>query len=210
MKASTAASVLPEPVAPPVDVPPRARDHEVLERLDAGDRRGAEVRLFELFCEPVLAYCARMLRDRQRGEDVCQQVFLEACRDLDRFKRQSSLRTWVIGIARHRCLDSAKARRAWDQRIDVIEPAACDATASGGSTAVESIDHGRRLSALGLCLQQLSPEVRATVLLRYQDDEMSYDELATVLDAKPGTLSRRVTRALPVLLECLRRGGWMP
>ena len=78
----------------------------MLALLDRGDRRGAVEKLMELHQETVFAYCVRTLRDRELAEDVAQQVFTEAYRDLERFRRESSLRTWLLGIAHHRCGDA--------------------------------------------------------------------------------------------------------
>jgi DNA-directed RNA polymerase specialized sigma24 family protein len=60
--------------------------------------------------------------------------------------------------------------------------------------------------ALEGCLDELSPEVRMTVLLRFQLG-LSYAEIGAILDARAGTLQQRVARALPALKACLERKG---
>jgi RNA polymerase sigma-70 factor (ECF subfamily) len=181
-------------------------DELVLARLDRGDRRGAVEQLMELHEETVLAYCVRTLRDRELAEDVTQQVFTEAYRDLERFRRESSLRTWLLGIAHHRCGDAIKSRKRRDARIDLDEDAVTDhVDAAAGPT--DQLDLARQVEALEDCMAELSHDVRETVLLRFLSD-MTYEEMAGVLRCKPDTLCVRVARALPVLKRCLERKGW--
>jgi len=69
------------------------------------------------------------------------------------------------------------------------------------------IDHERLLAALRECLQLLPAAMRETVELRFQDN-LSYEEMAIVMNTKPGTLNKRVDRGLQHLLDCLEGKGW--
>lgn len=186
---------------------PRPPDDEIaLALLDKGDRRGAVAMLMETHEQTVYAYCVRTLRDRELAEDVAQQVFAEAYRDLERFRRESSLRTWLLGIAHHRCGDAIKSRKRRDARIDLDDDAVTDHV----DTAVEPterLDLARQVEALEGCLAELSADIRETVLLRFLSD-MTYEEMAVLLGRKADTLCVRVARALPLLKRCLERKGW--
>lgn len=178
----------------------------MLALLDQRDRRGAVEKLVELHEETVFAYCVRTLRDRELAEDVAQKVFAEAYRDLERFRRESSLRTWLLGIAHHRCGDAIKSRKRYDARIDLNEDAVTDYV-DAAAAPTDRLDLARQVEALEGCLAELSHEVRETVLLRFLSD-MTYEEMAKLLDCKADTLCVRVARALPVLKRCLERKGW--
>ena len=175
--------------------------------LDNGDRRGAEISLYRTFAAGVLARCVQMLRDQASAEDVAQQVVLEACRDLPRFQRRASLRTWLYRIAKNRCLDAIKARRAASKHVESEGDDMVDAPDGGGGpdAALEDV---RQRVALEECLQELPTAMAETVRLRFQNDDLSYEEMAVVLNASAGTLNQRVIRALPLLEECLARKGW--
>jgi RNA polymerase sigma factor (sigma-70 family) len=184
-----------------------AQDEKILERLARGDRSGAETELFKLYSSRILARCFYELGRLEAAEDVCQQVFLEACRGLDRFEHRSSLYTWLCSIARHRCLDAIKAERGSAKRFaaeDTIESEMAD----GSPTPDELVDRGRCFAALDECLQELSEPVRETVRLRFQSDSPSYEQMASRMSTSPGTLNQRVVRALRLLAECLERKGW--
>lgn len=174
-------------------------DEDVLERLDAGDVRGALDRLMRRHGTTVFRYCREALRDPVLAEDVHQQIFIEAYRDLPRFARRSSLRTWLFGVARHRVLDAAKARtraRGHFEQVEVRDTP--DLRADPGT----SLDDARWCEAMMLCLDRLNEHVRTALLLRYQQG-FTFEEMAEICRESAGTLQARVARALSGLRTCI-------
>jgi RNA polymerase sigma-70 factor (ECF subfamily) len=182
-------------------------DPDPLALLSRGDRRGAISALMDLHGEAVFGFCVRMLGDRALAEDVLQQVFLEAHRDIDRYQGRSSLITWLKGIANHRCKDAIKSRTRREKRVDPDDRATLDVI-DPNATPDQRLDQARTVAALEACLAELSDDVRMSVVLRFQSG-MTYDEMSVVLEAKPDALHARVSRALPVLKRCLETKGWM-
>ena len=172
----------------------------------ASERRAAIAALMDAHGDEVFGLCYRALRDRALVEDVVQQVFLEAHRDLDRFAGRSSMRIWLFGIASHRCHDAIRRRNRTRQRIEDDEQAIYTFEDPGANPR-DRVHRDQLLSALEACLQGLSPDVRMTVLLRFHGG-MTYEEMAEPLAAKSDTLQTRVSRALPVLRRCLESKGW--
>jgi RNA polymerase sigma-70 factor (ECF subfamily) len=164
--------------------------------------------MMKLHEEAVFAYCVRMLRDRVLAEDVAQEVFTEAYRDLDRYRGRPSLRAWLIGIARHRCGGAFKARNRHHARI-ALDPEALVDHVDPAAAPSHRLDHERWAAALEDCLNQLPIDVREAVMLRFLGD-MTYDEMAAMLGKEPHTLAVRVGRALPLLRRYLERKGWKP
>jgi RNA polymerase sigma-70 factor, ECF subfamily len=184
-----------------------AAEGRIFACLERKDRAGAETELFNAYGERVLGCCLRMLRNRSSAEDVSQQVFLQACRDLGHFKRRSSLATWLYQIAKNRCLDAIKAQRSTDRYIDRDCEVSDKATDVSAAAPDALLDHKRRLLWVQECLQELPPDAARTVRLRFQDD-LSYEEMGVIMNANPATLNQRVLRALPLLADCLQRKGW--
>lgn len=170
------------------------------------DRRAKVAELMHVHGDAVFGFCMRVVRAHTLAEDLTQQVFLEAYRDLDRFEGRSSPRAWLFGIASHRCLDALKSQQRRLQLIENDEQAMLDFE-DPGPAPVEHVDYARLIAALEQCLQRLSPDVRATVLMRFQTGS-TYEQLAVPLGATADTLQVRVARALPVLRQCLERKGW--
>jgi len=179
------------------------RDARPAGSSSAGDRRAAVVDLMRAHGDAVLGLCIRVLRDRDLAEEVRQQTFLEAFRDFDRFQGRSSRRSWLLGIAGHRCLDVIRKRHSgWiesndDALINRHDP---------GSGPREQLEQAQLAAALEECMRALSPEVRMTVLMRFQT-ELSYEQLAVQLSARADALQMRVTRALTRLRRCLESKG---
>jgi RNA polymerase sigma-70 factor (ECF subfamily) len=169
----------------------------------AGDRRAAIADLMRAHGDAVLGLCIRVLRDRELAEEVRQQTFLEAFRDFDRFQGRSSRRTWLLGIAGHRCLDVIRRQHSgWiegndDALINRHDP---------GRGPREQLEQAQLAAALEECMRSLSPEVRMTVLMRFQT-ELSYEQLAVQLSTTADALQMRVTRALSRLRRCLESKG---
>jgi RNA polymerase sigma-70 factor, ECF subfamily len=147
----------------------------------------------------VYRYCREALRDRALAEDVHQQVFIAAFRDLPRFSGRSTVRTWLFAIARHRVLDAAKSRRRARSHVDGDDAAHIpDPRPSPG----ERMDDVRLREALVACLQRLAPHVLTALLLRFQQG-FTFEEMADACHEKPGTLQAQVARAMPALRTCI-------
>jgi RNA polymerase sigma-70 factor (ECF subfamily) len=170
------------------------------------ERRAAVAELMRAHGEAVFGFCLRMVRTRAAADDLVQQVFLEAYRDLDRFEGRASPRAWLFGIARHRCLDLLRRQGRRAQLIESDEAAMLEVV-DPGPGPTDQVDRRLLTAALEDCLRRLSPEVRATVLLRFQT-EATYDELTAVLAATADALQVRVARALKGLRRCMERKGW--
>jgi RNA polymerase sigma factor (sigma-70 family) len=182
-------------------------EHELRQLVATGDSHSAISILMREYGDSVFTRARRIVGDRQVAQDVLQQTFLEAYRDLSSFGERSSLRTWLLGIATHRALDAARRTHRADRRIISDDILAATPDESSAEPAV-SLDAQRRVRALEECLQALSVDVRATVLTRFQQ-ELSYEEMSRASGEKMVTLHARVARALPVLRRCLERKGVM-
>lgn len=180
-------------------------DSDLLALVAKGDMTSAIRLLMQRHGPPVYRYCREALGDAALADDVHQQVFIEAYRDLPKFKRHSAVRTWVFAIARHRILDAAKARQRAYSHIEATDATAvADLKPSPG----ERIDEIRLNEALVACLAKLRDHVRTALLLRFQQG-FTFEDMAGICREKPGTLQAKVTRALPVLRDCIesRTGG---
>ena len=198
--------------APPAeedDGPAEPDEADVLAALERRDRRTATALLMERHGEAVYRFCRQMTGDDALAADVHQVTFLQAFVDLETFSRRSRVRTWLFGIARHRCLDALKARRRWRHRFG-------SAVGDDEGGPIDSIDPAPRadarlgrqelIQALELCMDRLAPAVRTAVLLRFVEG-FTYDEMARVCDEQASTLRTRVSRAMPVLRRCVEAHG---
>ena len=183
----------------------RDPDSDVIRLVDAGELREALTVLMRRHGLVVYRYCRDQLGDRALADDVHQQVFIQVYRDLPSFARRSALRSWLIGIARHRVLDAAKSRRRAEahldhddeEDVDVVDPT---------PPPDERLDRARLERTAIRCLRELGERVRDVLVLRYQRG-LEFTELAAIFGGRPDTLRARVARALPALRARVEASG---
>jgi RNA polymerase sigma-70 factor (ECF subfamily) len=175
-------------------------EEQALVSLAQGDRQQALSILMRAYGPAVYRFCRLALKDAAAADDALQATFVHAFESLSRFRKQSSLLTWLFGIAHHRCLDAARARRRWYQRFGA---SAEDEIPDPAPSAEKSLNQKAMTSIVLDCLRALPPEFRIAVLMRCQES-LSYDEMARMTRERAGTLQMRVTRALPILRACIK------
>jgi RNA polymerase sigma-70 factor (ECF subfamily) len=194
---------------PPMSAPAVELDREAdaLAALDRGDRDAALTVLMAVYGTATWRYCRRLVADEELARDAHQLTFVQAYEALHGFSRRSSLRTWLFGIARHRCLDALKVARRRQARFRGL--AAAGDRPAALTSAEERLAARALAAALAACLAELAPRIRAAVLLRFQQG-LSYPEIARLTGEAAATLQARVARALPVLRRCLEQRGVTP
>ncbi|MDQ6759044.1 MAG: sigma-70 family RNA polymerase sigma factor [Acidobacteriota bacterium] len=183
---------------------PGCEDQALLASLRAGADEAYET-LISRFQQPVYNLVYRLMSDPADAADVTQEVFLKIFRKICFFKGQSSLKTWVYRIA----VNEAYNHRRWFSRHHRLEVGLTrddDTRIYEGALA----DHGRSPFDLTLdretralvehALAKVNPNFRAAVVLRDVED-LSYEEIAVVLDISLGTVKSRILRGR----EALRR-----
>lgn len=170
----------------------------------AGERDAALRMLMEAYGTQLFAVCSRFIPDRALAEDVHQTCFVQAYQSLQRVLERESIAAWLMAIARNRCLDALKIhrrRRRW-QVLHATLPEVGDAR----STPEDDVHRASLVQRLRRALDVLSTEARRAVELRY-GEMLSYEEMAQLCGARPGTLQMRVTRAMPALRRSLEAQG---
>lgn len=186
------------------------REARLARAMRGGDRATAIGLIDELYGEGLYRFIHAMVRQDDAADDVYQTTLLEAFRDLETFAERSALRTWLFGIARHRCLDALKLARRRDARFvaegELAVAAGAHADADAAPSALDRLGQAELVAALGRCLDELSAEIRMVLLMRFSEG-MAYDEISRVCRASVETLRARVSRSLPVLRRCVEQKG---
>jgi RNA polymerase sigma-70 factor (ECF subfamily) len=152
----------------------------------------AFMNIVEAYQRPVYNLCYRMLNDSAEAEDAAQETFLRAYTKLKSYQPGRKFSAWLFSIASHYCIDRLRRRRhptiSWDELppwrgVPAEEPEPEDAALAREATSV-----------LHTLLNELAPDYRAAVVLRYWH-EMSYDEIAETLDTSVSAIKSRLFRA---------------
>jgi RNA polymerase sigma factor (sigma-70 family) len=180
-------------------------DSAILQALDARDYRRALRLMMAAYGDNVYSYCKRILGKVPLVDDVHQLVWIQAYDALPKFARRSSLRTWLFGIANHRCLDAIKAYRRLQKRV-VADNQFPEAPPPHTPSAERRLDQAIVGEALDDCLARLPTSIRMVLLLRFHEG-FTFEEMSTMTNEKAGTLQARVSRAMPLLRDCLAGKG---
>lgn len=186
------------------DPPARAAElatADLIERLRQGESR-ALGEAYDQHHEAVRAFAGRLVGDSAAAEDLVHEVFVTLPRAIRRFHAQSSLRSFLIGIAiqhaRHH-VRSASRRRAALVRL-AAEP-------ERSSTSPEASATDRRLlEAIARALDELPLDQRVAFVL-CDVEERSSVEAAELVSAPEATLRTRLFHARKKLRAALEREG---
>jgi RNA polymerase sigma-70 factor (ECF subfamily) len=165
---------------------------KLLRDVARGDT-GALTELYRQVEAPVHAYAASRLGRQEAAAEVLHEVMLEVWRRADTFRGDSRPLTWILGIARYKILDQRRRSDRWKPAPppsrELPDPAA------GPAERLES--HARR-DAVREALEHLSDGHREVIHLAFYQD-LSYPEIACLLDIPPGTVKTRVFHAKKAL-----------
>ena len=180
-------------------------DARILRGLRAGIDEAYE-ELIQRFQQPVYSIVYRLLGNPTDASDVVQDVFLKVFRSVGAFREQSSLRTWIYRIA----VNEAHNHRRWFSRHCRCEVPLEKERDDQGQAVELALDPGRSpyhqaldSETRGLieqALTKISPTFRTAVVLR-DIENLSYEEIADVLQLSLGTVKSRILRGR----EALRR-----
>jgi RNA polymerase sigma-70 factor (ECF subfamily) len=164
--------------------------------------------LFAQYRPLVHNICLKFTGMPEDAEDVTQEVFTKIWKNLEDFQQQSSLRTWIYRIAMNTCIDYS--RRPWkrlgprssslEEMLDQADPAVFG---SDEITAERRLLDEEQALRIRKSITELKPHLRAVLILK-DLEELSYDEISTVLGIGIGTVSSRLNRARKALQTALQ------
>ena len=133
------------------------------------------------------------LGDRDSADDLTQETYLRAFSSLHRFEGRSTLRTWLLAVARRVCADAIRARR---RRPTLVRVDPADVEVGDG------VDRVGQSAAVGDLLARLAADRREAFVLT-QVVGLTYGEAAEVAGVPVGTIRSRVARARGDLVAAL-------
>jgi RNA polymerase sigma-70 factor (ECF subfamily) len=159
---------------------------------------------------PVFSLIFRMVRDRETAEDLAQDTFIKVLNNIDRYRSEFKLSSWLFKIANNVTIDHLRRRQLATVSLDGSPHAATAAEAqatsldveSRGQSALEAIESRELGSAIEQAIGKLRPEYRSCILLRHVEGR-SYEEIAATLDLPLGTVKTYIHRARHELREAL-------
>jgi RNA polymerase sigma-70 factor (ECF subfamily) len=187
------ASDAPPAAQPAESIPAEADQRELVESILRKDRKAA-ARFVAAHIDAVYAYTRHRLTPRaDLVDDVVQDVFLAALSGLADFQGQSSLRTWLIGIARHKVDDVYRQRLRLPQSFEDRDSER-EEPLSEAPRFDEQIDDARAGAKARLVLSQLPERYSLMLLWRYWE-QRSAREMAAAIGTTEKSVERTLARA---------------
>ena len=192
----------------------RTEEASIVAELKAGSE-AAFAWLIAQYSQPVYSLVYRILDDPSDAADTTQEVFIKVFRGIPRFNADSSLKTWIYRIALH---EASNQRRWWfrhKRRETSIDPGPDDHDERGSlalkdmlvddaKSPLEYVFDEELRRRVELELKSVAEPYRTAVILRDIED-LSYEQIAEVMEVSLGTVKSRLVRGRDALRKRLER-----
>ncbi|MFC1476937.1 RNA polymerase sigma factor [candidate division KSB1 bacterium] len=181
------------------------RGNELVRRVKRGDLSAFD-KLVALYQQRLYYTVIRIVLHHEDANDVVQDTFIKAFRNLDTFKEEYRFYTWLYRIAVNTALNHIHHRRYKEDSLEgMYEEKRFDPKTK--QDVEEETVQSEMLLRVRKALASIPPDMRSVLTLRVYDD-LSYQEIADILEISIGTVMSRLHRARNLLREQMVKSGW--
>jgi len=174
------------------DTSPTPRRDEDIKSLAREDRSAAFDLLVTRYRKRLYYHALYITKDSETALDIAQEVFVKAFHESRLFDDGFHTKAWLFRVCTNRCYNLVRDRQ---RRGGILERVGREKSAlSNPHHAIDELLDREQSTELARVMDRLSPEHRTILLLRYFGD-LSYQEVADVLQVKIGTVMSRLSRA---------------
>ena len=150
----------------------------------------------------------KMVRNVDDAEDLTIEAFSKAFKSLHRFKKDYTFSTWLFRIATNNAIDFIRKKKLrtisihssyTDDNGDAVE---LDVEDKGNLTPQDKAIREQRIELMRMFVDKLPAKYQRLVKLRYFK-ELSYEEIATELEAPLGTIKAQLHRSRELMRELI-------
>jgi RNA polymerase sigma-70 factor, ECF subfamily len=178
--------------------------------LTAQGRERAYRELIGRYQRPVFSLIYRMVRDREKSEDLAQDTFIKVLNALDRYDPKYKFSSWIFKIAHNTALDHLRRKEPETLSLDgsphartAAETEASTITPESGLESPEQYALNRELgSEIDTALGTLREEYRTAIVLWHVEGR-PYDEIAEIMGVPLGTVKTYIHRGRKELMQKL-------
>lgn len=185
---------------------PEISDGSLAKQTLTGDQQAFEV-LVQRYSAPLFNFICHFLGDYDQASDILQQVFLQLYISLPTLRTGEPLKAWLFQVARNRCLDELRRKRAihfseLETTSDEDEVSPLAAIPDSRPLPEELAECHDLQQHLRQAIQALPPKFRSVVALRYAS-QLSFAEIGQILSMPEATAKTYFQRAKPLLRAAL-------
>lgn len=161
------------------------QDKDLLSDISDQNQSALEA-LYERYFDRMTRFVTQITRDPQTTLEVVNDVFMVVWRSAQNFRGDSTVSTWIMGIAYNKALSAAAKKKSWATEDD------CDSFV-GTAAVINSDAHD-----IATVMNKLSPDQRAVVELTYYAG-YTYKEIGEILHCPENTVKTRMFNARKIL-----------
>lgn len=175
---------------------------ELIARARRGDEEAFRL-IFERYTRPVISFIFYMVNQRELAEELAQETFLRAYRDMGSLRDEERLPAWLFGIARNVARESLRSRSREPQSVEMDDPSVAGLR-DGGVSPVGRLLNRELSAAVRDALASLDEEKRLVFTLKvYQ--QRSYEEICDITGFSLPKVRNDLYRARMEMRRRLRR-----
>lgn len=174
-------------------------DEAIAHALDTGDARRALRLCARHHGAAIGRLCMALTGSQADAEDLAQETLLEAHRALEGWRREGSLRSFLLTIARRKCAKMLEKRRRRGARLRLVYDAERERTAEPADGDVVRRQRAERARTV---MSSMRPTEREALVMRYAG-ELSFREVGDACGIAEAAARKRVSRALARLRAAL-------
>ena len=181
-------------------------DINIISLVKKGDVRAFDI-LVVKYQDRLVYSVFKFCKDFELSQDITQEAFVKAFRNIDKFRGDSSFYTWIYRIAINTAKNyfSNKSRGAETYNEDVLDGALSDLSLNSDNP--ETLLAAEEMKdAVNQAFQNLPDEIRSTLSLR-EYDGLSYEEIAKVQNCPIGTVRSRIFKGRELINETFSKLG---
>lgn len=158
--------------------------------------------IYNDYQEPIYRLCIGYFGgNRQLADDTCQEVFIKVWQNLDRFKGQAKISTWVYRIAVNTCINVLRSAMYKRQNAEFNISKMAE-TLEDSQDNEESTTKDEQLKAMYRCISILKPKDRSIILLVL--DQKPYGQIAEIMGISENNLRVKIHRIKDKLSKCVQ------
>jgi len=184
------------------------QDFKLIDRATLHNDESAFADLMSRYKKPVYHMILKMVRNVDDAEDLTIEAFAKAFKNLARFKKDYTFSTWLFRIATNNAIDFIRKKKLETYSLNTSftddngESVNIDVEDAERTPDEEAINT-QKIELVRMFVTKLPPKYQRLVKLRYFD-ELSYEEIATELEAPLGTVKAQLHRARELMYELVK------
>ncbi|MEQ8176372.1 MAG: sigma-70 family RNA polymerase sigma factor [Syntrophomonadaceae bacterium] len=175
----------------------------LVSRAQQGDLSAFEL-LVETYQNRIFSHCYRLTGSYDDAQDLAQEVFIQAYKHLNTFRRDADFGTWLYKIARNQWINKTRQKKviaiSSDESLFTQNGEFAREIAASEESPLEKLERDEYYGLVRQALMSLTPEYRSVLVLRDMEG-YTYEEIAEIVDCSLGTVKSRLNRARRIMRD---------